>query len=120
MSDTPQHTPATTRRRGLSVIATAVAVASLAWGGWHWMHARHFETTDNAYVAGNVVQITPQIGGTVVAIAADDTDFVKAGQPLVRLDTAGAEDDGGAPGPGAGPGGAKVASAADAWVEDRS
>lgn len=39
---------------------------------------------------------------------------------LVRLDTAGAEDDGGAPGPGAGPGGAKVASAADAWVEDRS
>ena len=88
MSDTPKHTPATTRRRGLSVIATAVAVASLAWGGWHWMHARHFETTDNAYVAGNVVQITPQIGGTVVAIAADDTDFVKAGQPLVRLDTA--------------------------------
>ena len=59
MSDTPKHTPATTRRRGLSVIATAVAVASLAWGGWHWMHARHFETTDNAYVAGNVVQITP-------------------------------------------------------------
>ena len=76
----------TARRRGLTLIALAVAVAGAAWGGWHWMHARNFETTDNAYVAGNVVQITPQMGGTVVAIGADDTDFVRAGDPLVRLD----------------------------------
>ena len=34
------------------------------------------------------MQITPQISGTVVAIGADDTQFVKAGQPLVRLDPA--------------------------------
>jgi membrane fusion protein (multidrug efflux system) len=50
--------------------------------------ARHHETTDNAYVAGNIVQITPQLSGTVRAINADDTDFVKAGQPLVVLDPA--------------------------------
>ena len=40
---------------------------------------------------GNVVQITPQVGGTVIAINADDTDFVKAGQPLVQLDPADAQ-----------------------------
>ena len=51
----------------------------------------HYESTDNAYVQGNVVQITPQVGGTVVAINADDTDFVKAGQSLVRLDPADAQ-----------------------------
>jgi membrane fusion protein (multidrug efflux system) len=39
-------------------------------------------------VQGHVIQITPQIGGTVMAILADDTDFVKAGQPLVQLDPA--------------------------------
>ncbi len=78
----------TARRRGLTLIALAVAVAGAAWGGWHWMHARNFETTDNAYVAGNVVQITPQMGGTVVAIGADDTDFVRSGQVLVKLDPA--------------------------------
>jgi membrane fusion protein (multidrug efflux system) len=44
------------------------------------------ESTDDAYVQGNVVQVTPQIAGTVVAIEADDTDFVRAGQPLVRID----------------------------------
>ena len=54
----------TARRRGLTLIAAAVAIAALGWGGWHWANGRHIETTDNAYVAGNVVQITPQIGGT--------------------------------------------------------
>ena len=38
-----------------------------------------------------MVQITPQISGTVVAIGADNTQFVKAGQPLVRLDQADAK-----------------------------
>ena len=78
----------TVRRRGLTVIAALVAVGGLAWGGWHWTNARHFETTDNAYAAGNVAQITPQVGGTVVAIGANDTDFVRAGQVLVTLDAA--------------------------------
>ncbi|MDY0749041.1 HlyD family efflux transporter periplasmic adaptor subunit [Paucibacter sp. R3-3] len=44
--------------------------------------------TDNAYVQGNAVQITPQIAGTVLMIGADDTDFVRAGQTLLRLDPA--------------------------------
>ena len=76
------------RRKGLTIVAAAVAVAALAWGGWHWMVASKYQTTDNAYVAGNVVQITPQVGGTVISIGADDTDYVKAGQVLVQLDPA--------------------------------
>lgn len=76
------------RRRGLTIIVAAVLLAGAAWGGWHWLHGRHHQSTDNAYVAGNVVQITPQVGGTVVAILADDNDAVKAGQALVQLDTA--------------------------------
>jgi len=78
----------TARRRGLTAVAAAVVLAGIAWGGWHWANGRHVETTDNAYVAGNVVQITPQMGGTVVSIGADDTDYVKAGQLLVQLDPA--------------------------------
>ena len=76
------------RRKGLTIVAAAVAVAALAWGGWHYMVARNYQNTDNAYVAGNVVQITPQVGGTVISIGADDTDYVKAGQILVQLDPA--------------------------------
>ncbi|MEO8332430.1 MAG: HlyD family efflux transporter periplasmic adaptor subunit [Gallionella sp.] len=50
--------------------------------------SRFYEETDNAYVQGNVVQITPQVAGTVMKIHADDTDLVKAGQPLISLDPA--------------------------------
>ena len=49
---------------------------------------RYRQSTDDAYVTGNIVQITPQINGTVVSIGADDTQFVKAGQALVKLDPA--------------------------------
>ena len=52
---------------------------------------RYHQRTDDTYVGGNVVQITPQISGTVVAIGADDTQFVKAGQALVRLDQSDAQ-----------------------------
>ncbi|WP_374261175.1 efflux RND transporter periplasmic adaptor subunit [Zoogloea sp.] len=78
--------PAGRRRRSLLAIAAAIGLAAVGWGGWWATHGRFLEHTDDAYVAGNVVQITPQIAGTVIAIDADDTQLVKAGQPLVRLD----------------------------------
>jgi len=92
MTDTPIPVSATepgaTRRRALTVLASVVVVGGLGWAAYEWLVASHYEETDNAYVQGNVVQITPQVGGTVLAIHADDTDFVKAGQPLVKLDPA--------------------------------
>ncbi|HSV53640.1 MAG TPA: efflux RND transporter periplasmic adaptor subunit [Burkholderiaceae bacterium] len=80
-----------TRKKALTALASVVAIAGLGWAAYEWRVASHYESTDNAYVQGNVIQITPQIGGTVMAILADDTDFVKAGQPLVRLDPADAK-----------------------------
>ena len=79
------------RRKALTALAAVVIVAGGGWGLYEWLVASHYEDTDNAYVQGNVIQITPQIGGTVMAIGADDTDFVKAGQPLVQLDPADAK-----------------------------
>ncbi|HSH89270.1 MAG TPA: HlyD family efflux transporter periplasmic adaptor subunit [Ramlibacter sp.] len=76
------------RKKALTGIAIVVGVAGVAWGAYEWLVASRYESTDNAYVQGNVIQITPQVSGTVLAIHADDTDFVKAGQPLVQLDPA--------------------------------
>ena len=76
----------TPRARWLTVI---LVVALLAGGGYgvYWVrYARYVDYTDDAYVNGNVVQTTPRISGTVVAIDANNTDFVEQGQPLVRLD----------------------------------
>ena len=74
------------RKRWLVMVAGAFAVAGIAYGMYWGIELRHIQSTDDAYVGGNVVQITPQISGTVVAIDADDTNFVKAGQTLVQLD----------------------------------
>ena len=76
------------RKKALTALASVVVLAGLGWAAYEYLVASHYESTDNAYVQGNVIQITPQIGGTVMAIMADDTDFVKAGQPLVQLDPA--------------------------------
>ena len=84
-------TPRNTRKKALVILASVVAISAAVWGVYEWRVASHYESTDNAYVQGNLIQITPQMGGTVVAILADDTDFVKAGQPLVKLDPADAK-----------------------------
>jgi len=83
-------TPSTARTKALTTLSVVVLLG-LAYGGYSWWSGRHEESTDNAYVQGNVVQITSQVSGTVTAIHADDTDFVKAGQPLVELDPADAK-----------------------------
>ena len=74
------------RKRLLLILALVFAAAAIAYGLHWYLHGRHHESTDDAYVAGNVVGVTPRIGGTVVAVLADDTDFVQAGQVLVKLD----------------------------------
>ena len=85
----PQGNPA--RKKALTGVAAAIVVGGIAYGAYWALVLNHYETTDNAYVQGNVVQLTPQVGGTVIAINADDTDHVKAGQLLVRLDPADAQ-----------------------------
>lgn len=76
------------RRKALGAIAVLVAVAGIGYGVYWSLVLNHFESTDNAYVQGNVVQITPQVAGTVIAINTDDTAHVKAGDVLVRFDPA--------------------------------
>jgi membrane fusion protein (multidrug efflux system) len=80
------------KRRTLLLIVTVIILLLLiGYGIWWFLFARHYESTDDAYVAGNVVQITPQVGGTVIAINADDTELVQAGKPLIELDPADAK-----------------------------
>lgn len=74
------------RKPALLIVAGVFAVAAIAAGVHHYQVGRWQVETDNAYVGGNVVQISPQSAGTVIAIAADDTDWVQAGQVVVRLD----------------------------------
>ena len=79
------------RRRWLVGLGAAVALIALVWLAWWLLEARFYESTDDAYVAGDLVNVMSQVSGTVVSIAADETDRVQAGQELVRLDATDAQ-----------------------------
>ena len=85
-------TPTNGKRRNILIlIALIFIVLGLAWGAYWLLVLAKREQTDDAYVNGNKVVISAQVSGTVIAVLADDTQLVKAGQVLVRLDPVDAE-----------------------------
>ncbi|AIO99777.1 hlyD secretion family protein [Burkholderia pseudomallei 576] len=77
-----------TRRRRFAWFFGVLAIVALGAALYWFIVGRFSEETDDAYVAGNVVQIAAQIQGTVTDVLVADTQQVKAGQALVRLDDA--------------------------------
>lgn len=82
----PSNTPTSTRKRLLIISTSIFILIGVLYAIWWFLYASHYESTDDAYVHGNLVQVTSQIPGTVVAIDADDTQRVTQGMTLVTLD----------------------------------
>ena len=74
------------RKRLFLAFGTLVLVAGLGAGSWYWTISQRYVSTDDAYVAADSAQVTPQVGGTISAVAVTDTMHVKRGQVLVRID----------------------------------
>lgn len=74
------------RTRWLLIAAAAFVVVGVLAAAYWFLYARHYEETDDAYVAGDLVNISSQVSGTVVSIGADETDFVQMGQEVIKLD----------------------------------
>jgi membrane fusion protein, multidrug efflux system len=85
--------PPANNRRGilLRLLLVVLVLVAIGWTIWYFIVGRWYESTDDAYINGNIVQITPRIAGTVISITADDGDFVKQGQVMVQLDKSDAD-----------------------------
>jgi len=83
---TTEQKSAPKRKRLLITAALIFIVIGVCYAIWWAVVASHYESTDDAYVHGNLVQVTSQIDGTVIGIDADNTELVKKGQVLVKLD----------------------------------
>ena len=86
--DSPKRQSNPKRRLALLALAAVFTVAGAAASLWWGLDGRWHTSTDDAYVQGNLVQLTPQIAGIVVRINADDTALVREGDPVVVLDDA--------------------------------
>jgi membrane fusion protein (multidrug efflux system) len=79
------------RRHRLIALGLAASFGAAVYGGYWFLSARHHQSTDDAYVNGDLVQITSEVAGTVMALEADDTQGVERGQTLLTLDPADAQ-----------------------------
>ncbi len=94
MSEMPENTAASSpnsaneqRRKTLLLgLAGVVGASALAAGAYWFFYASHFVSTDNAYAAVEIAQITPEVGGTIREVRVTDTQTVKQGDILVVID----------------------------------
>jgi membrane fusion protein (multidrug efflux system) len=85
-TEAPEAPARNRRKAALLTIAGVVALAGTGYGVWYGLVGSHYVETDNAYVGADTAQVTPMVGGQVAAVLKSDTDSVKAGDILVRLD----------------------------------
>ncbi len=82
MNDTPPKG----KKRVFAWTIFIFVVIGLAYLCYWWFYDRFYQWTDDAYVSGNMVMVTPQVPGIVTAITAQNTDFVLKGRVLIELD----------------------------------
>jgi len=66
----------------LIIVVIGASIGALIW----WLHARHFESTDDAFIDGHIIAISPKVSAIVNRVYIDDNSVVKTGDPLVELD----------------------------------
>lgn len=86
--DTPPAAGNPKRRKALIGIAGAVLLAGGGYGVWYAAVGSHHVSTDNAYVGADTAQVTPMVAGQVAQVLVSDTQNVKRGDVLVRIDDA--------------------------------
>ncbi len=69
------------------IFAAVLVVAGLGVLIYHLLVGRYHVTTKDAYVNGDLIRLAPQVSGTVIDIAADETQYVQQGQLMVQLDS---------------------------------
>ena len=84
---TPPAAPKRGRMIRLGVLGVVLIGAAII-GNWWWVEGRWIESTDNAYIQGDIVTLSPRIDGDVVAVPVQDNQRVAAGAPLIMLDPA--------------------------------
>jgi membrane fusion protein (multidrug efflux system) len=74
------------KRKSVLTIFAAILIIAAVGGLLYWLHARHYEDTDDAQIDGNLSPIGTRIDGTVIKVYVQNNQMVKVGDPLVDLD----------------------------------
>jgi membrane fusion protein (multidrug efflux system) len=72
----------------LLTVMAVVLLAAILGGVLWWLHARNFESTDDAFIDAHIVRLAPQTSGRVTAVYVTDNELVQAGHPVIDIDSA--------------------------------
>ncbi len=75
------------QRTGLLIGIGIALIVLITVGVLYWLHARQYESTDDAYVDGHIVRLAPQVSGVLTSVLVDDNNIVGPGQLLATVDT---------------------------------
>jgi membrane fusion protein (multidrug efflux system) len=81
-----EDTEATPRRRTPAIIGALVVAALILAGVLYWLNARHYASTDDAFIDGHISQVSAQVSGRVLSLAAQDNQPVATGALLLEID----------------------------------
>ena len=74
------------RKRAVRLAGIGLAVIVAASGGLYYFHARGYESTDNAFIEGSVIQVSPRVAGQVFRVYVQDNQHVNGGDPIAEID----------------------------------
>jgi len=74
------------KRKSALTIFAAILIIAVVGGLFYWLHARHYEDTDDAQIDGNLSPIGTRIDGTIIKVYVQNNQMVRVGDPLVDLD----------------------------------
>ncbi|MFL6212230.1 MAG: HlyD family secretion protein [Pyrinomonadaceae bacterium] len=86
VADEPNSERASRRRRTLLIGAGIVLLVGALFGVRYWLYARAHESTDDAFIDGHIVQVSPKIAGYVARVYVNDNQDVKAGDLIAEID----------------------------------
>ena len=70
----------------LIILGVVVLIGLLVWLVYHLLVGRYLQDTNNAYLQADAVAVAPRINGYVTDVLVQDNQWVKAGEPLLRID----------------------------------
>src|SRR5690349_2552753 len=74
------------RRPGFLIAVGVVLLLILIFGGRYWLYARSHESTDDAFIDGHIIQVSPKVSGYVIKVYVDSNQQVNKGDLLAEID----------------------------------
>jgi len=74
------------RKRAAKLAGIGLAVIAAVAGGIYYLHSRHYESTDDAFIEGDVIQVSPRVAGQMVRVYVQDNQHVNGGDLIAEID----------------------------------